>query len=139
MEIVIIIVQKYEKLYVHQRSAEKKVDPSLFGLGAGGKAEPGESPLEAAARELGEELEIERKPEELERLFNFPFPERNYHVHVFRTCHYGEINLRNNEFQWGGWMNCSEIDLLAEQGKLCPDTKIAYERFKREYWHWIKI
>ncbi|HLF54443.1 MAG TPA: NUDIX domain-containing protein [Candidatus Nanoarchaeia archaeon] len=131
-EIVIIIVQKYEKLYVHQRSSKKKVDPSLFGLGAGGKVEPGESPLEAAARELDEELEIKKRPEELEKLFDFPFPERNYHVHVFRTCHYGEINPRTAEFQWGGWMNCSEIDPLAEQGKLCPDTKIAYERFKRE-------
>ena len=130
-EIVIIIVQSFENFYVHQRRNDKKRFPGFYGLGAGGKVEPGEDITKAARRELKEELRLES---EVEKLFDFDFPEGPYKVHVYRTPYVGEGVLPLcAEFKWGGWMNLSEIDGLASKGELCPDTKIAYERFKNEF------
>lgn len=134
-DIAIIIVQDSKnRLYVHQRKDEKRIFPSLYGLGAGGKIEvtEGEIPLEGAKREIREELGIESK---LEECFTFPFthPIISYTVHVFRAIYNGEIRACKREFKWSGWMESYEIDELARIDKLCPDTKIAYERFKREY------
>lgn len=47
------------ELYIHQRKADKKVFPLLFGMGAGGKVDEGETFTQAAQRELNEELGIE--------------------------------------------------------------------------------
>ena len=130
-EVVIIIVQSFENLYVHQRNETKKRYPNLYGLGAGGKVEPGEDITVAAKRELKEELNLES---EVEKLFDFDFPEGPYKVNVYRTSYIGEgIIPLSEEFRWGGWMNLRELDQLSLEKKLCPDTKIVYERFKKEF------
>jgi len=129
---VIIIVQNSSgELFVHQRSANRKMFPLLYGLGAGGNVETGENPAEAAKRELKEELGIDN---EIEPLFNFHFAseEITHNLHVFRAKYDG--NLRpGEEFQWSGWMSLKEVDRLAVENKLCPDTKVLYERFLKEY------
>jgi len=131
--IVMVIVQRHGELYVHQRSEHKPPHehPLEYGLGAGGKVDEGESPLVAAARELFEELEIDA---DLEQLFDFPFPQENKHVYVCRAWWYRGISPKTPEFKWSGWMSREEIDALAAKGELMPDTKVAYEKFKQEYW-----
>lgn len=131
--IVIVVVQCLEELYMHQRSNNRKTFPGLYGLGTGGKVNDGESPMMAAKRELKEELGIE---ETVHRLFDFIFIKGHYRVNVYRTMleEKERIIPSIKEFQWSGWMTVPEIDkeLLAKD-KLCPDTRIAYERFKREF------
>lgn len=132
--IAIVIVQCFEELYVHQRSDDKETFPGLYGLGAGGKVRDGEAPMLAAKRELKEELGIE---ETVQRLFDFIFTRGHYRVNVYRTMlddKSKKIIPSTKEFKWAGWMKVPEIDkeLLAKD-KFCPDTRIVYERFKREF------
>lgn len=133
--IAIIIVQCLEELYVHQRSNSKKTYPGLYGLSAGGKVNDGESPMMAAKRELKEELGIEKN---VQRLFDFVFINGHYRVNVYRTMLDEEERKKIvpcSEFQWTGWMTIQEIDeRLLKEDKLCPDTRIVYERFKREFY-----
>ncbi|MDO8660271.1 MAG: NUDIX domain-containing protein [Candidatus Woesearchaeota archaeon] len=135
-EVVIIVVQNSQKQFlVHQRSSKKKISPSLWGLGAGGRIEPNEKPQAAAKRELMEELQIDAEPK---FLFTFPFDYTPYgsgtngHTHIFHVVYNG-TPTSCDEFQWTGWMNKEEIDTLSKENKMCPDTKIAWEKLKQEF------
>jgi 8-oxo-dGTP pyrophosphatase MutT (NUDIX family) len=55
-EVAIIILRDDEgRYFIHQRRADRDTFPSRWGVGAGGKVESGESPDDAAQRELWEE------------------------------------------------------------------------------------
>lgn len=127
-KVAIIIQDSGGRLFVHRRSGDKRLFPSLYALGAGGHVEPGEAPEEAARRELREELSIDRAPE---RLFSIRYesPELAHTVHVFFLRHGGELS-GCGEFQWSGWMAREEVDRLAEGGRMCPDTRMFYEKWK---------
>ncbi len=130
-KVVIIVQNSLGKLFVHQRSAKKKIFPLLYGLGAGGCVNSGESPEQAAERELKEELNINNK---VKSLFNIYFKSEslNHKVHVFYVKYDGNLKP-SNEFQWSGWLDIAGVDRLAEENKLCPDTKVFYEKWKKEY------
>jgi len=130
-KVVIIVQNSSGQLFVHQRSADRKIFPLLYGLGAGGNVEPKESPIQAAKRELKEELSIDTA---VEPLFSIKFEsdEVKHTVHVFRAPYDGEVKPCE-EFKWSGWMDIEEVDQLAGDNKLCPDTKVLYEKWKGEY------
>ena len=132
-KVVIIVQNSSGQLFVHQRSADRETFPLLFGLGAGGHVEPREEPIQAAKRELKEELDIEV---ELKPLFsiNFKSDEFKHIVHVFKALYDGKMGS-SGEFKWSGWMNIEEVNQLADDNKLCPDTKILYEKWKSGYLH----
>jgi len=130
---VIIIRNSQEQLFVHQRSENKKPFPLLYGLGAGGKFEDGETPEQAASRELEEELGLKN---DIQFLFNFDFEsnEATHTIYVFQMLYDEKIEIREeHKFQWSGWLTISEVDQLAKDKKLCPDTEILYRRWKEEY------
>jgi len=130
-KVVIIVQNSSGKLFVHQRSADKETFPLPYGLGAGGHVESGEKPIQAAKRELKEELGIGPKPESLFSI-RFESNEFKHIVHVFKALYNGGVDS-SEEFKWGRWMNIEEIDRLVDDNKLCPDTKILYEKWKNEY------
>jgi mutator protein MutT len=128
----IIIRNEKGDFFVHQRSEEKKTFPSLFGLGAGGHIEGGETPEEGAARELFEETGLSEKPV---FLFNFDFESSSdsYPVYVFLVNASEEPNFEEREWQWSGWMSRDEVDQLLQEEKLCPDTAIFYKKYCTDY------
>ena len=131
-DMVVIIVQNSSgQLFVHQRNANKKMFPSLYGLGAGGHVEAGETPNQAANRELQEELDINMKVEPLFSI-DFKSDDIEHIVHTFKALYDGDVKPCE-EFQWSGWLNMEKVDQIANDNKLCPDTKILYEKWKAQY------
>lgn len=125
---LVIIRRESGELFVHQRLANKRLFPELFGLGAGGRCEPGESPAAAARRELQEETGLAAAPT---RLFEVDYrsAELHHRISVFDLMTSLEPAHDAREWQWSGWLEQTRVRELAEQGLLCPDTALVFERF----------
>jgi 8-oxo-dGTP pyrophosphatase MutT (NUDIX family) len=126
----ILIRNAQGKLFVAKRSPTKRIYPGLFGIGAGGHIEQGETPVAGAARELFEETGITTP---VTPLFSFDFHDGERHQidYWFETHYDGDIPNHQEEWEWSGWMTVDEVDKLAQAGKLCPDTALFYERYRR--------
>lgn len=74
-------------ILVQQRAPKSFMLPGFLDMSAAGGVDPGETPLQAAARETAEELGIEAPAERFEplpvRRFNRDFPGRHAHSRAF--------------------------------------------------------
>jgi mutator protein MutT len=129
MQIAVIIIRNSKgEYFVHQRRAEKKVFPNLFGLGAGGKIEEGEDVLTGALRELEDETGITG---DITYLFEFDFEseEVSYPIFVYELTTDQTITPTQREWKWSGWMTKDQVDQLLINNELCPDTAVFYKRY----------
>ena len=128
--VIIVIRDPAGRYFVHRRGAHKSPYPGLYGLGAGGRIEPGEAAEEAAIRELLEETGIRARPR-----FLFDFDHSNgevaHQVHVFLCVTEQAPGGYAIEWDWSGWMGRAEIEQLKTDGKLCPDTQVAWDQVAR--------
>jgi 8-oxo-dGTP pyrophosphatase MutT (NUDIX family) len=110
---------------IHQRRPDKRTYPSLHGLGAGGRIEPGESPAEGAARELWEETGL-RMPIRAVTDFAFADGAVRHHVYLFEGT--TGASVPNHEAEWVrvAWVTAAAVDRLSAAGQLCPDTAQAW-------------
>lgn len=133
-DVVIIVIKNEDNLfYTHQRSFNKKAFPGLWGLGAGGFVNPSETIVQAAPRELYEELKV--RPE-IKLLFSFPFEHptvARYNITTFEALVNGECKACEREFHDSGWKPKEFIDDLFEQRKLCPDTAILWDYYRNNF------
>lgn len=129
MEVSIIIVKNSKnQFYVHQRSADKKRFPNLYGLGAGGKIEKNELPEVAAKRELEEELGLNTP---LKFLFKLKYID-GLMMHIFLTSADKIDKPCPREFSWSGFLSTKETDNLMLAKKMCPDTEMFYRKYRKE-------
>ncbi len=131
---IVIIKNSKNQYYVHRRRHDKKYAPGLFGLGAGGKIEKGETAFNGAAREFREELGEGIDIDELTYLDQFSYDDGSGERvrKVFYIEHEGPFQPTTKEFiiEETGWREEGEVDNLDLEGKLCPDTSIAWRKYK---------
>ena len=113
---IFILDGKGDALIV-RRSPQKRSFPNRYDLAACGNVMSGESYMEAAKRELKEELGIECELNFLEKIFN-EFKEKNktlkYFTGVFMGYHEGEIKL-NDELVEPKWLSIKQIEKMLEE------------------------
>jgi len=127
-EVVIIFIRSEGKFFVCKRRADKKLFPGFYALGAGGKIEPGETPQEAARRELLEETGISAVPiykGEIE----FNSPEVCHKIYYFDLLYDGEIKNYDREWESSEWISEQELLTMMNTGKVCPDTEKAFRLY----------
>ena len=91
------------EVYVQRRSSSKDRFPQLLDSSAAGHVDPGESYENAALRELGEELGIEAKLQEVFRVSASDITD-NEHVVLYRVETDAQPVPDPEEIQWGGFM-----------------------------------
>lgn len=116
---------------VHQRRADKRTYPSLHGIGAGGRIEPGESPEQGAARELWEETGL-RSPISAVADFAFEDGPLRHHVYLFTATADAAVANHDEEWQRIAWASAAEVDRMASAGQLCPDTAVGWAALRRQ-------
>jgi len=130
IRIAIIVVRNARgDFFVHRRRDDKRVFPGLYGLGAGGRIEPHETPTQGARRELLEETGIDAEPVPV---IAFPFTSGavHYTVHLFEVRHEGPIPNHDGEWSWSSWESAERVATRLARGELCPDTAACHAWLK---------
>jgi isopentenyl-diphosphate delta-isomerase type 1 len=127
--ILVFVFNSKRELYMQKRSKNKFLFPGLWGIGAGGGVSLGESYEAAAIRELEEELGITNV--NIEYIFNFSYRSdiMNNICKVYKCIYDGEIKIKENEVEKGDFKTIDEIKQMVEEGKLCPDTALIFEKY----------
>lgn len=113
-------------LLVHRRAAWKDVWPSRWDVAVGGVLAVGEAWLDAALRELGEELGVQATAAALEDLGPGGFEDGEVRVtgHAFAITHEGPFTFADGEVEAVDWIPLAELDgwLEARRPMVCPDS-----------------
>jgi len=126
----VLLTDSAGRVYVHRRTDTKDVYPGRWDCWAGGVVAAGETPANAAVRELAEELGV--RDVSLEPLSQQWY--RDEHVHylavTFRAVYDGPVTLQADEVAEGCWMTWDELrDLLDDPHRpFVPDGRLAIEQ-----------
>lgn len=109
------------KILIQQRAADRDTNPSCWDISAAGHISAGQTPIEAALREVHEEVGIKLKKEDLS--------------YIGRVKHQYEISsVCNNEFQelFHGQIN-EDTPLLPQESEV---SQLRWMDLK-EFWNWV--
>jgi 8-oxo-dGTP pyrophosphatase MutT (NUDIX family) len=118
------------RIYVHRRTLTKAVFAGMHDCLAGGVVDPGETPLQTATRELGEELGITGvTPTPLAAAaWDGAWAGRPMRCHLFAfgVRHDGPVRHQADEIAAGWWWTDAELaDRLADPDwPFVPDTRV---------------
>ena len=116
--IVHILAKDENKIFIQKRAKHVKYLPGYYCTSAGGHVEAGETPLDAAKRELKEELGLESEPK---MIAEFIFNNDGHHrrIFVYQTTLNEKMQFNNKEISGGFFVNKEEL-LWLTHNKLHP-------------------
>lgn len=130
---IVIIRDEQGRYFAHRRRADKKYYPGKWGFGAGGKLDPLEDPQAAAQRELQEETGLKAK---VSPCFKFDYADDTlaHTVHVFEVTVKKPKDYQNaREWDKVAWLAAVDLNDMAAEGQLMPDTKQLYETYRANH------
>jgi 16S rRNA (adenine1518-N6/adenine1519-N6)-dimethyltransferase len=97
----VFVLNRNGDLWLQKRSRLKDMNPELWDSSVSGHLDAGEDYLEAAVRELGEEIGITVGTEELEKIASVkPSADTGWeHIHAFLIRHNGAVNFPAAEIE----------------------------------------
>lgn len=121
----VVVRDRGGRIYVHRRTDTKDVFPGRYDCCAGGVVGAGEDVLQAAERELAEELGIRGVPLRPLLVGRYADARTRYVAHVYEVTWDGPISWQPDEVAWGDWFTPPALrDLLADPARpFVPDTR----------------
>lgn len=128
----VLVFNSAGKLYLQKRSPTKDQHPNHWDSSAAGHTAPGETPLEAAKRELREELGLTA---DLVKVLDLPAcPETGWEfVSLFHTRTDQPIRLNLEEASQGAYFSSDQVNRLLKdtREKVAPGFRLLFERLQR--------
>lgn len=143
--VIAVLIVNDDKILIHQRSKNKKVYPSLWSLFIRGHVQSGEDSLDAALREIKEEIGISINKNELEFLYTLKEEAKKkdyienmfYDTYILRkNINIKNITIQKEEVDDIKYINIDEVYNLIKNGSkdFVPnneDYKRIFEYLKR--------
>lgn len=121
------------EIYVHRRTETKDVFPGMYDMFVGGVVLRGEGYVEAARREVAEELGIDAA-EPLWIFDHLYLGERNRSlVAVYDVVWEGEIRHQEEEISWGTYLPFEELEAKLSQWPFVPDGLEIFHNLPPDY------
>ena len=117
------------ELYLQRRPEWKDIQPGKWDTAVGGHVDFGETPEEALAREVREELGISCFNPEFMGKYVFESRRERELVYVNRTVYDGKIRPSAEELDGGRFWSISEIKEAIGKELLTPNFESEYQRF----------
>ena len=128
--VAVLVRDPAGRVYVHRRTGTKDVFPGMHDAFVAGCLLAGEEPLDAAARELAEELGITGVP--LEPLLTEWYADAStrHLCHVWTTTYDGPMTHQVEEIAWGAWLDVDELQerLTDPTWAFVPDGRALLDR-----------
>lgn len=126
--------QGVTEIMLQKRSMDISTRPGWYHISAGGHINIGESPVEAAVREVHEEMGIAIKPEDLYYVYSGRIipqdPSNIVNVFLYELNDDSEIKLVDGEvdsFEWRSLDNWKEITHNSEDNMLVPQSPSRFD------------
>lgn len=116
-------------LYLQKRPEWKDIQPGKWDTAVGGHIDFGETPEEALAREVREELGITDFVPERIGMYIFDSQRERELVYVNRTTYEGAINPSEDELDGGRYWGLDELKAVTGKGVLTPNFESEFKRF----------
>lgn len=119
---VIFLFDSKHRIFIHQRTKNKRIYPNMWNMTLGGSVVSGESFPEAANREITEEVGV--KDAKLQFLFYDRYQSilDNVIACVYKLVYDGEIVIQKEEVAKGFFVSLNELENLMRKEKFCPDA-----------------
>jgi isopentenyldiphosphate isomerase len=118
------------RLYVHRRTDDKDVYPGMYDTSAGGVLAAGETYLEAARRELAEELGVVGPEPRFLFRHRYRGLENPSWSALFEVTWDGPVRPQASEIAWGAFLTLDELDARLEEWPFCPDGLEIFRRWR---------
>jgi isopentenyldiphosphate isomerase len=127
----IMVFDTAKRVFLQKRSMLKDLSPGLWDSSCSGHLDAGEDYDQAAIRELGEEIGVRLKADEVPaRWFRVDACEPTgwEFVWVYRLAYEGVITLDPLEIQYGEWVAPAEVSsrIAARPDDFCPSFKLIW-------------
>jgi 8-oxo-dGTP pyrophosphatase MutT (NUDIX family) len=118
-----------DRIFVHRRTAQKLVFPSMYDMFVGGVVGAGESYQEAALREAEEELGVQGLPAPAP-LFRFLYetPEHTWWSAVYEVRCDQPVRPQVEEVAWHTFLTEEELGRRLSEWSWVPDGVVAWRR-----------
>jgi isopentenyl-diphosphate delta-isomerase type 1 len=117
----LFVFNKRSEVFLQKRSASKDIQPGKWDTSVGGHVALGESPADAVAREMVEEIGLREMPVQFLHQYLWRSPVESELVSTFRCVHEGPFQLDREEIEDGAFYSAEELRALATSEALTPN------------------
>ncbi len=123
------LVNSRKQFLLQKRNSDKKVDPGLWSV-CGGVVKSGETSLQTAIRETGEEIGLNLCPEDMRLVMQCPECDKwGSLVDVWLAkvdVSLQDLSLRKNEVSDAGWFDVEQLKWMFASGEASPNISFAF-------------
>lgn len=126
----VLVLDAQHRVFLQKRSMTKDIQPGRWDTSVGGHMRPGETPEDAARREMAEELGRADPPLTWAYQYLWRSAVETELVRTFCTLCEGPFTLQADEIDDGRFWTDAEIEAARGQELFTPNFLYEYERFK---------